>query len=82
MPLAIFSQTPIANQLSSFFVPEPESKRFQTRQEGDRFYSLKDRICLMTLLQVVIGNAGAQVMNVMESDVAGKPLQDPWKFVE
>ena len=36
----------------------------------------------MAGLEVVVGNAGTQMVDVMNTDVAGEPLEDLWQFVE
>ena len=35
----------------------------------------------MTAFQIVVWNHGIQVMNMVESNVTGKPLHDFWKFI-
>ena len=36
---------------------------------------------MVAALQVVVRNAGVQVVNVMVADVARKPLENPWEVV-
>ena len=63
-----------AHELAALFIKQPKTERAQTGQQRDRFYFLEQRIGVVTALQVVIWNARAQVMDVMETNVAGKPL--------
>jgi len=65
----------IANQLAALFVPEPESERLKAGEERDGFHSLKQRLGLVTLLKMIVRNPRAEVMDVMEANVPGKPLE-------
>src|SRR5712675_1158035 len=76
------TQMPVADQFPAFFVPESERERFEARPERDRLDLLKQRVRLVTFLDVVIGNARAEMVDVMEADVAGKPLEDARQFVK
>src|SRR4051812_29397203 len=80
--LAQRSEMAVTDQLARRFVPQPEGERLQAADERNRFHALKQRLGLVAPLEVVIGNARAQVMDVMKSDVARKPLQDPRQFVK
>jgi hypothetical protein len=42
---------------------------------------LKYGVFFMTLLQAIVGDARAEMMDVMKADIAGKPLQYPGKLV-
>ena len=43
---------------------------------------LKSWILVVALLQLVVGNPWAEVMDMMETDIPGEPLQDLGKFIE
>jgi len=70
------SKMPIAYQFPTLLIPEPVRDRFQAGNESDRLDLLKERVSSVACLQVVIRNAGTQVMDMVEADVAGEPLQD------
>src|SRR5689334_6009348 len=57
------------------FIIKIQTERPQARADRDRFYLLQLRYRLVALLQTVVGNAGAHMMNVMKTDVARYPLQ-------
>ena len=77
-----FTEMPEADQLAGIFIPEPEIDGSHTGGEGDRFDGLKQGAGLVATLQVVIGNFGTQVVNVVKSNVPGKPLKNPGEFQE
>ena len=65
-----------------FFVEESVSCAGQAgpdRQAGDL---LEKRFRVMAFLETVVGNTGAQVVDVVETDIAGEPLENFGKFVE
>ena len=66
---------PETDQLSRSLIPEPQIQGSYTGSKGYSFDMLKHLILIMTLLQLVIGDLRTEVMDVMEADVAGKPLQ-------
>src|ERR1700690_1984750 len=72
----------VADKFPVLLVPEPVGGGFETGEQRDGFHLLEERVGLMAFLQIVIRNARAQMMDVMETDVAGKPLQDARQFVE
>ena len=43
---------------------------------------MEQGIFVIALGQVVVGDLGAQVMDVMKTDVPSEPLQDERKFIE
>src|ERR1700691_694504 len=72
----------VADEFAAFFIPQAERNGFHARKEGDGFDLLKEWVGLVAFLQVVIGDARAEVVNVMEPDVAGEPLQDSGQLVK
>ena len=72
----------VADQLAPLLIPQTEGERFEAGEERHWLYGLKQRIGPMTFREIVVGNPRIEVMDVMKSDVAGKPLQDRWQFVE
>ena len=68
-------------QLAFFLIPEPESQGFKTCPEIYRFY-LEFRVFQVTFLEQVVRYSGAEVVDVMESDAARKPLHDLWQFIK
>lgn len=73
---------PIANQHAPLFVPKSVRERLEAGEECDWFDGLKQRLSLVALLKMVIWNARAEMMNMMETNVAGEPLQDFGQFVK
>src|SRR5882672_145611 len=76
------SQVPVAYQFATLFIPETEGERFEAGKQRDRLHRLKQRLRFVALLQVIIRNPRAEMMNVMKPDVARKPLQHLGQFVE
>src|SRR5579864_5350039 len=76
------SQVMVADQFTSLFIPETEGQRLETGKQSDRLHTLEQRVRLVAFLQMVIGNPRAQMMDMMESNVAGKPLQHAGQFVK
>src|SRR2546423_606046 len=72
----------VADELALLLVEKPEGERSQAREQRQRFHLLKERFRLVALLQVVIGNARAQMVNVMKANVAREPLEHFRQFVE
>src|SRR6202161_3449586 len=72
----------IADQPLSLFVPETGGQRFQARKQRHRLHLPEQRFDLVTSLQIVVGNARAQMMNVMKADIAREPLQNLRQLVE
>ena len=63
-------------QFPALFIPESKRQRFETTEERDRLHLLKERVGFVASLQIIIGYARTQMMNVMESDVAREPLKN------
>ena len=72
----------IPNQLLTFFIPETEGEGFQAPKEGHRFDRLEKRLGFVAFFQVIIRYARAKMVDVMEANVAGKPLQHSRQLVE
>jgi hypothetical protein len=72
----------VTDQFLALFVPETQAEGFQTREQRDGLHCLKKRIGLVAFFQVVIGNAGAEMVNMMKPNVAGEPLQNLRQLVE
>src|ERR1041384_2113579 len=71
-----------ADQFPPLLIPQAEGQRFKAGKQRHRFDRLKQRLSSVAFLEVVVRDAGAEMMNVMVPDVAGEPLQDFWQFVE
>src|SRR5687768_1435036 len=80
-PFKVF-QVAEPHQLSALFIPETEGEGLQDGEEGDGLDALEKGMGAVASLEVVIGNARAEMVNVMEADVAGKPLEYLRQFVE
>lgn len=52
------------------FIPKPEAKGFQTSTDGEGFDAVEHGFGIVGALQFIVGNAGAQMMDVMKTDVA------------
>ena len=61
---------PVANELSPLLVPEPKRKGLEAGKQRYWLNGLKERFGLVALLQIIVGNARAQMMNVMKPDIA------------
>ena len=64
----------VADQLALLFVPKTEGEGFEAGEEGDGFHGLEQRLRAMALLQIVIGDARAEVVDVVKADIPGEPL--------
>ena len=56
-------------------VPQPKLQRLQAHQESNRFYFLENGIFVIAFCQVVIWDSGIHMMDVVEPDIPGEPLQ-------
>ena len=77
-----FSEFAEADEFFVLLVPKAEGEGFEAGPKGDSFYALEKGMGFVATLEVVIGDAGAQVVNVVETDVAGEPLKYFGQFVE
>src|SRR5207249_10661076 len=82
LALSKISEVAVADQLATLFIPESEGERFETGKQRDGLHALKQRLCFVALLQVIIGNPRTQMMNVVKPNVAREPLQHLGQFVE
>lgn len=70
-----------SDDLVLFFVPQPQDEKTKTMQQRYRLHRLKQRYFLLHFIQTVVRYARAEMMNVMEADVAAEELKDFRKFV-
>jgi len=70
-----------ADQHLLLFIVQTQGKRFEAGSYGQRLH-MEQWVFVITLGQVVVGDLGAQVMDMMKSDVPAEPLQDERQFVE
>src|SRR5690242_18555031 len=71
-----------AHEPAPFLIPQSEGERLKAREQRDRGHLLKERIGPMTAFQMVVRNAGTQMVDVVEADVAREPLEDFRELVE
>ena len=64
------SKMTITHEFPALLIPKAEGERFETAEQSDRLHALKERIGLVTSLQIVVRNTRAQMVNVVEADVA------------
>ena len=65
------------NQFLRLLVPQPQRNTFQAGEQRDGVHLLELRVLVVALLQRVVGDARAEVMNVVQADIAGEPPQQP-----
>ena len=65
-----------AHEYFALLVPEAKGEKSKARQQCDGLDRIEEGICLMTLLEMVIRNAGTQMMNMMKADIARTPLHE------
>ena len=70
----ILLQSAPAYQRLLLFIPQAEEQRFEAFRKRQRF-DLEHGILVVAFLQFVIGDPWAQVMDVMKTNIACKPLQ-------
>src|SRR5215208_3633918 len=81
-PLPDLSYVRVADQLPALLVPEVKRQATQAGPQSDGLDLLEQPLALVALLQVVVGNPRAQMMDVMEADIAREPLQQAGQLVE
>lgn len=69
-------------KLPALLIPEAKRQTSQAGSQGNGLDLLEEAVALVTLLQVVVGNARTQVVDMVEADVARKPLQHLRQLVE
>ena len=77
-----FSQDAETNQLTALLVPETEGEGLEARKKGDRFDALKERFGFMASFQIVIRDAGAEMVNMVKTNVPREPLEHFGKLVK
>ena len=73
---------PEPHQLFAILVPYAEIKRSQAGQKGNRRHILKHRIFFMSAVQIVVRHPRAQMMNMVEANVSGEPIENLWQLIE
>ncbi len=73
---------PKADELPAFLIPKMEPGRVQAAPERDRLHILENRMRSVTSLQIIIGDAGAEVMDVVKPNIAREPLESLGQTVE
>ena len=71
------SEVTEAYQSLALFIPETEAECFEAGEQREGRHFLKQRLRFVAPLQIVIGDPGAQMMNMMKADAAREPLQNP-----
>ena len=66
----------------ALLIPESESERLETGHERNWLDGLKEWLGVVAFLEVVIGDARAEVVDMMEADVAGEPLENFRQFIK
>ena len=70
-----------ANHLPVALIPKAKMEGFQARKQGHRFDGLEEWFGTLTPFEIVVRDSRAQMMDVVKTDVATEPLQDPRQFV-
>ena len=68
--------------LSLLFIIQVQAERPQALGQSQRLDRLQLRYRIVALLQMIVGNAGPDMVNMMNADVAGRPLQQPWQLIK
>src|SRR5215210_1293876 len=63
------------------FIPQAEEQRPKAMLKRQRL-NLKNRILIVALFQLIVGNPWAEVMDMMKTDIPGEPLQDFGELIE
>ena len=64
------------DESTRLFVPERKAQRGKALSQRDHGRAMKDRILVVTLLEIVVRNPRAEMMYVMKADAACDPLQN------
>ena len=73
---------PKADELPAFLIPKMKPGRVQAAPERDGLHILENRMRSVTSLQIIIGDAGAEVMDVVKPNIAREPLESLGQTVE
>ncbi len=73
---------PKADELPAFLIPKMKPGRVQAAPERDGLHILENRMRSVTSLQIIIGDAGAEVMDVVKANIAREPLESLGQTVE
>src|SRR5256885_5706792 len=65
-----------SDEAPGVFIPERQSKRRKALPQRDDGRTMENRVLLVTLLQVVVRNARAEVMDVVIADAPRHPSQE------
>lgn len=68
-------EVPEAHHLLLLLVPQLQGHRFQALPESHDGDVMKNRILVESLLQVVVGDLGAEMVDVVKADIAREPLE-------
>lgn len=68
------------NQRFAFFIAQAQLQRPETCPQRDDLDGVKRRDFIVALLQIIVGNIRTNVMNVMQANIAGEPLEDFGQF--
>ena len=79
---AEFAKVAVADESLILLVPKSVAESFQAAAKGDGFDAVEKRMSFVAAFEVIVRNARAEMVNVMEADVTGKPLEDFREFVE
>ena len=71
-----------ADQPLPRLVPKAKGKGLEAGEERDRLNGLKKGMRFVTAFEVIVGNSGTQMVDVVEADVTGEPLEDLGQSVE
>lgn len=55
-------------------IPQRQRHRAQAAADSQMGHALEQGVLIVAFLQVIVGNARAEVVDVMKADVARKPL--------
>src|SRR5579863_1372640 len=75
-------QRTVPHQLLVLLVPQAKGEGLQTSDQGNWLDLREEFVRVVTLLQMVVGDERAQMVDMMKPDIARKPLQDSRQFVE
>ena len=63
------------------FIPQMQTHRLQAGPRRERLDLLEDRVFIVAALELVVGDAWAEMMDVVEADIAADPLKQPGELV-